>query len=337
MVKIGPTTEYPADLMSRRIAILAFDGISTFHLSVPYTVFGENRADIGIPAYQVSLCAVTPGVIRTSMGLETLVSKGVEEFSGADMVIVPSWRDVDSPIPGELAAALSDAHRNGTVIVGLCLGAFVLAGSGLLDGRSATTHWRWAEKFSQQFPKVTLDSKVLYVDHGDVITSAGTAASLDCCLHLLRKDVGAELANRLAKRLVIPPHRQGSQAQFVEQPVYPKVGTNRVAQTLEWARERLREELNIDTLARQSAMSRRTFTRHFQKMTGMTVVQWLTNQRLFHAQRMLETSELSIEHIALNAGFGTALSMRLAFLNNLNTTPSRYRKEFGRRRPNETA
>lgn len=319
--------------MSRHIAILAFDGISAFHLSVPYTVFGENRRDIGIPGYEISVCALEPGIIRTSMGFEMRVPNGLDGLCDADMVIVPSWHNVDSPSPSRLSDALWDAHRSGTVIVGLCLGAFAVADAGLLNGRTATTHWGWADLFAARFPEVTLDSKVLYIDHGDVVTSAGTAAGLDCCLHLLRKDLGSELASRLAKRLVIPPHRQGGQAQYVEQPSNIRTGTNRIADTLEWVRGRLDEEIDIDRLAKHAAMSRRTFTRHFQKATGMTVIQWLTAQRLFLAQRLLETSDATIEQIASKAGFGTALSLRLAFAKSLNTSPSRYREEFGNMTP----
>lgn len=315
--------------MAKRIAILTFDGISTFHLSIPFTVFGEQRADIAMPAYEVSLFAARPGVIRTSMGLQTQVGNGLDHCRCADIVIIPSWHNVDEPVPPALAQAVADAHARGALIVGLCLGAFVVAAAGLLDGRTATTHWRWAEQFARHYPQVTLDPRVLYIDHGDVVTSAGTAASLDCCLHVLRREAGAELANRLAKRLVTPPHRQGSQAQFVEPPADP-AGKHRLAKTLEWARERLHDDITIDVLARHAAMSRRSFTRHFHKLTGMTVVQWLTGARLFHAQRLLETTDLSIELVAQRAGFGSATSFRLAFLQALNTTPSRYRREFGR-------
>jgi transcriptional regulator GlxA family with amidase domain len=176
---------------------------------------------------------------------------------------------------------------------------------------------------------VTLDSHVLYIDHGDVVTSAGTAAGMDCCLHLLRQDLGAELANRVARRLVIPPHRQGSQAQYVEQPSFGSTGVDRIAKALEWAQARLESNLDIDTLASHAAMSRRTFTRHFQMATGMSFVRWLTGQRLFLAQRLLETTDVPIEQVASRTGFGSALSLRLAFAKALNTTPSQYRREFG--------
>lgn len=314
--------------MIQRIAILAFDGISSFHLAIPYTVFGEDRTEIGLPKFEVTLCALEPWRVRSSMGFEMSVSHNLQAFMDADVVIIPSWTEVDKPAPRELIGALRAAHQAGKIIVGLCLGAFVVAEAGLLDGRKGTTHWAWAESFRKRFPQVTLDPLVLYIDHGDVITSAGTAAGLDCCLHLLRKACGAELANRLARRLVIPPHRQGGQAQYVEQPVQANGGAARISQTLDWARGCLDTELNIDKLASHAAMGRRTFTRHFQKATGMTVLQWLTQQRLYLVQRLLESTDIPIERISGMAGFGSALSLRLAFMKELKTTPNRYRQEF---------
>ncbi|MDY7580033.1 helix-turn-helix domain-containing protein [Herbaspirillum sp. RTI4] len=315
--------------MTKRIALLAFDGISTFHLSIPYAVFGENRQDIGIPAYTISLCAAESGVLRTSMGLEIQIPDGLAALTEADIIIIPSWKDIDSLPPPHLTAALKEAHRRGARIVGLCLGAFLVAEAGLLAGRSATTHWAWAPVFAKRFPSVILDPQVLYIDHGDVVTSAGTAAGLDCCLHLLRQELGAELASRIARRLVIPPHRQGNQAQYVEPSSLANTGADRLAGTLEWAQGMLGEPLDVAMLANHAAMSRRTFTRHFRQATGMGIVQWLTVQRLFAAQRLLETSNASIEHIASATGFRTALSLRLAFAKSLDTTPSQYRREFG--------
>lgn len=317
--------------MSKYIALLAFDGISTFHLSMPYTVFGEDRQSIDLPPYEIVVCGIRPGVIHTSMGLKMDIREGLEALARADFVVIPSWDDVEGASPPELLEALRAAHRRGARIVGLCLGAFPVAEAGLLDGRTGTTHWAWADIFARRFPQVTLDSHVLYIDHGDVITSAGAAAALDCCLHVLRTESGAELANRLARRLVIPPHRQGGQAQYVEQALPGKPGSDRMARTLEWMYAHLEQALDIDGLASHAAMSRRTFTRHFQKATGMSVVQWVRSQRLFMAQRLLETTDEPIEQVAAQAGFGSALSLRLVFMKALNTTPSQYRREFNGR------
>jgi transcriptional regulator GlxA family with amidase domain len=317
--------------MPRRVAVLAFDGISDFHLAVPHAVFGEDRRALGLPPCELIVCAEQPGRVRSAMGLQMDVARGLEGLGEADWVIVPSWHDVERPAPPVLVEALQAAHRRGQTLVGLCLGAFVLADAGLLNGRRATTHWAYASEFARRFPRVALDAQVLYVDHGDVVTSAGTAAGLDCCLHLLRRELGAELANRVARRLVIPPHRQGSQAQYVEQPAAANTGSDRIARTMQWCLGRLHEKLSLDRLAGHAAMSRRTFTRRFQLATGLSVVQWLTAQRLHLARQLLETSEAPVEQVAAQAGFGTVLSLRLAFAKELNTTPGQYRREFGMR------
>jgi transcriptional regulator GlxA family with amidase domain len=203
-----------------RIAVVAFDGISPFHLSVPCLVFGEDRRELGVPRFALQVCAAETGPLRTSAGFSIAAGAGLAALRRCDMVIVPSWRDAAEVAPKELLAALRAAHRRGAQIVGLCLGAFVLAEAGLLEDRTATTHWHWAGEFAARFPHVRLDPEVLYVDEGDVVTSAGTAAGLDCCLHLLRQRCGAEAANRVARRLVVAPHRQGGQAQFIELALY---------------------------------------------------------------------------------------------------------------------
>ncbi len=217
-----------------RIAVLAFDGISDFHLSVPGLVFGGERQDLGVPSFDVGICAPHPGTIRTAMGLEVQAPCGLEAFERADIIIVPSWDLAAGPADETLLEALRAAHRRGARLVGLCLGAFLLAEAGLLSGRPATTHWRWAGAFSERFPAVQLDANVLYVDDGGILTSAGTVAGLDCCLHLLRTLAGSEAVNRLARMLVTPPHRQGNQAQFIEQPVARTQGDTRLTKTLDW-------------------------------------------------------------------------------------------------------
>lgn len=213
-------------------------------------------------------------------------------------------------------------------MVGLCLGSFPLAEAGLLDGKTATTHWEAAETLAKRFLKVKVDSDVLYVAGEDVLTSAGVAAGLDCCLHLLREICGAEVANRMARRLVVAPHRQGGQAQFIERPVPQTHSDNRFSQVLEWITENLEKEHSIDSLAQRAAMSRRNFTRHFRQATGTSVKQWLLGQRLAHAQRMLESGDASIEVVAMEAGFGSALSLRQHFRSAFRTSPSTYRASF---------
>lgn len=312
------------------IAVVAFDGISPFHLSVPCLIFGEYCEGRGIPGFKIQVCGVDDGTLRTSVGFDIAAQYGLEMLRRADIVIVPSWYDDCRPAPHGLLDALRRAHRRGAHIVGLCLGTFVVAEAGLLDGKTATTHWRFAQTLAERYPNVKVDRDVLYVDEGDVLTSAGVAAGLDCCLHLLRQMHGAEAANNVARRLVIAPHRQGGQAQFIEQPLPVSNSDDRLSKVLEWAVRHLDQPHSIDSLAKRAAMSRRSFTRHFKQTTGTTVLQWLLNQRLARAQRMLETSDQTIEVIAQEAGFGSALSLRQHFRVAFNTSPSEYRRQFGR-------
>ncbi len=310
------------------IAVVAFEGISPFHLTVPCVVFAEDRRSIGMPRFDVRVCGVERRRLNTSAGFAIETARGLDGLSDADTVIVPSWRDPKERPPEKLLAALRSAHVRGACVVGLCLGAFVVAEAGLLDGRRATTHWAWAEEFGRRFPQVALDAGALYVDEGDVLTSAGTAAGIDCCLHLVREQLGAEVANRLARRLVVSPHRPGGQAQFIEQPVARDGGGDRLRAALDWAARRIGDPLTLEQLAARSAMSTRTFTRRFRAATGTTFKQWLIDQRLTRARRLLETTDLPVERVATDAGFGTALSMRLHFGASLGTSPLAYRRSF---------
>lgn len=318
----GPVTE------TRNIAVLVFDGVSPFHFSVPLLVFGEDRQELGVPRFQLRVCAAEPGPLRSGVGLSITATCGLRGLLSADVIIVPSWRNVHERPPEEVLQALQRAHRRGATIVGLCLGAFVLAEAGLLDGRSATTHWHWAAEFRARFPQVRLDADVLYVDEGRVLTSAGTAAGLDCCLHLLRRICGPTVANRVARRLVIAPHRAGGQAQFIEEPMARSPAGDRLGKVLAWAVAHLHEPHSIDTLAQRAAMSRRTFTRHFQKATGASVLQWLQQQRLAAACRLLEGGTQSVEDIATAVGFGSAVTLRQQFLRSYGVSPQAYRRQF---------
>lgn len=310
-----------------RVAVVAFDGIRPFHLSVPCAVFGETSDDEASP-FELRVCGVESGELRTQAGFGISARHGLRTLSWADIVVVPSWRNPRETPPAPLLAALRRVHARGAVVVGLCVGAFVLAEAGLLDGRRATTHWRWAKHFAERYPRVQVDPGVLYVDEGNVLTSAGTAAGIDCCLHVLRRRLGAEAANRVARGLVVPPHRQGSQAQYIEQPVSATASAGPLAKTLDWAAHHLDAAHSLDSLAAKALMSRRSFTRHFRQHTGTTVGQWLLGQRLALAQRLLETTAQPVERIAERAGFGSALSMRQHFGLAFNTTPSLYRREF---------
>lgn len=311
-----------------RVAVLAFEGVSLFHLSVPGIVFGVAPAPTGLPRHEVRYCAPTPGKVRCDQGMEIEVPGGLEAMASADLVIVPAWNHPATVAPAVLTDALQQAHARGAQVVGLCLGAFVLGDAGLLNGRRATTHWGCRELFGQRFPQAHFLPDVLYVDDGNVTTSAGTVAAIDCCLHLVRQRHGADVANRVARLLVTPPHRQGGQAQYIEQPVPALASENRLPGVLEWAHENLAQPLSLDTLAEVARMSRRTFTRRFRDATGTTFVKWLAAARIARAQQLLETTELSVESIATEVGLGSALSLRQHFARQLHTSPSAYRQLF---------
>lgn len=307
------------------VAIIAFDGISPFHLSVPCAVLGSSALD---GYFELLICAESPGALTTSAGFGLHVQHGLEALTQADVVVVPSWCSPQAEASADLLAALRAAHERGAKIIGLCVGSFVVAQAGLLDTRRASTHWRAAEVFAQRFPQVTLDADVLYVDEGDVMTSAGTAAGIDCCLHFVRTLLGAEAAARVARHLVVPPHRQGGQAQYIEQPIADSARDDRLADTLNRARKHIDQAHTIDSLAARALMSRRTFTRRFHASTGTTVNRWISEQRLGAAQRLLETSDLPVDQIAARTGFGSAVSLRQHFARTLKTSPQAYRRTF---------
>lgn len=311
-----------------KIGIVVFNDIIPFHLSVPCAVFEKAVDAKGKPLYQLFVCGIESGPLRTNTGFSIVADHPLHKLEEADMVIVPSWSQPEVLPPQELIDALLRAHQRGAKVVGLCMGAFVLAAAGLLDGRPATTHWNWMNDFMRLYPSLKVDQNVLYVDDGDIVTSAGTSASIDCCLHLVRQQCGADIANSVARQLVVPPHRQGGQAQFVEHPVYNTAGGDRFMQALNWASSHLQQALTVEQLADKALMSRRSFTRRFQQVTGTTFTQWLLNQRLSVAQRFLEKTDQPVERIAQEAGFGSALSMRRHFQQQFKTSPSLYRREF---------
>jgi transcriptional regulator GlxA family with amidase domain len=311
-----------------KIAVVAFDRISPFHLAVPCIVFGEERGGIGVPPFDFRVCAAEPHALATSAGFTIAAHHPLDALSEADVVIVPSWRDPAETPPAALLAALRAAHARGAWIVGLCLGSYVLAAAGLLDGRAATTHWAWADDFARRYPRVRLDPNVLYIDDENITTSAGTAAGLDCCLHVLRRLAGSHAANQVARRLVVPPHRQGSQAQFIDEPLPERAHGEKLAGLLDWLRANLHTDHSLDELAARMAMSRRNFTRRFRQTTGTTVGAWLAGQRVALAQRLLEDTDLPIDQIAETCGLRTGATLRQQFAQALKTSPSAYRRAF---------
>jgi transcriptional regulator GlxA family with amidase domain len=308
------------------IAVVAFDHISPFHLSVPCVVFGE--AHPGIPLFDFKVCAAETGSITTTAGFSLGIRHDFSALRAADTIIVPSWRDPAERPPESLLKALVAAQRRGAQVVGLCLGAYVLAEAGLLDGRRATTHWAYAQDFALRYPLISVDADVLYVEDENVLTSAGTAAGIDCCLHMIRQRYGAESANSVARRLVVPPHRQGGQAQFIEQPIPTNARGSRLSELIDWVRSNLNKMHTVDSLADRALMSRRTFTRQFRQLTGMTVVEWLHVERLALTQRLLESSDHSVDAISSLVGFGSPESLRLHFRRTFGVSPVAWRATF---------
>ena len=308
------------------IGVFAFDKISPFHLSVPCVVFGENHP--GMPEFELKVCGLQPGNLTTTAGFDVAVKYGLNDLADCDTIIIPSWHDPKIAPPAELIATLQAANERQVQLVGLCLGAYALAEAGLLTGKNATTHWAYVPDFARRFPNIKVDPNVLYVSEGNLMTSAGTAAGLDCCLELLRKKYGGQAANKVARRLVIPPHRQGGQAQYIEQPIPVTASDSRLSDLIPWVRAHLSEPHNLDSLAQRALMTRRTFTRHFHQLTGTTVIQWLLSERLTHSQHLLEATDLSIEHISERSGFGSPASFRHHFKVAFGISPLLWRQTF---------
>jgi len=310
------------------VAVVVYDRVAVFEMGVPCEVFGIDRSAMGLPNYRVLVCAAEPGPLTTAMGYGIQPLHGLRSMSQADTIVVPSWRDVRETPPEPLLRALRSAYRRGARIASLCAGAFVLAHAGLLDGRRATTHWMYSDALAARFPQVDVDPTVLYVDEGSILTSAGTASGIDLCLHMVRKDHGAEVANAFARRMVVPPHRDGGQAQFVQTPMAAPSDGNHLAATLEWALEHLDEPLTVEQLAAHAHRSPRTFARHFRAETGTTPLRWLLAQRIVAAQRMLETTDEPVAEVAIGCGFGSSAAMRMHFGRVLGTSPASYRRTF---------
>ncbi|MFF3978429.1 GlxA family transcriptional regulator [Streptomyces sp. NPDC055808] len=315
-----------------RVVVLALDGLLPFELGIPQRIFGRAADPVRGPLYEVVTCSVRPpGPVRTDADFAILVENGPEALATADTVVVPASYEL-GPVfeEGVLTPELADALalvRPGTRMVSICTGGYVLAAAGYLDGRPAATHWASAAHFQRIFPAVAVDPEVLFIDDGDVLTSAGVAAGIDLCLHIVRRDHGSAVANDVARRTVVPPHRAGGQSQFIQRPVpEPKLATTTSARA--WALGRLHEPIQLRDLAEQEAMSVRTFTRRFREEVGLSPGQWLTQQRVEHARQLLESSDLSVDAIARAAGFGTATSLRQHLQAALGVPPTAYRRAF---------
>ncbi|MGC4897257.1 transcriptional regulator FtrA [Micromonospora sp. DT31] len=317
--------------MSRpTVAVLAYEGMSVFEIGIVTEVFGLPRPELDLPWYELTICAESPGAVRVVGGAALHTDHGLDAFAAADTLVVPGVPDVHADPSPALTDALRAAHRRGARIVSICSGAFALAGAGLLDGRRATTHWRYADLLARRHPAVRVDADVLYVDDGDVLTGAGSAAGLDLCVHLVRRDHGPTVANAVARRLVVPPHRDGGQAQFIEAPVPGDPGDDRLTASMSWALANLNVPITVDRLARRAHMSTRTYLRHFARATGTTPIRWLIERRVQASLPLLETTTVPIEEIAAMVGFETAVTFRHHFTAGMRTSPSAYRRTFTR-------
>lgn len=314
-----------------RVVVLALTGLLPFELGIPHRIFGRAKDPQGHHLYEIVTCSVRPGPVRTDADFDIHVEHGPEALATADTVVIPASYELgpvyeEGRLTGELAAAL--AHiRPGTRLVSICTGGYVLAAAGFLDNRPATTHWSSAQHFQRLFPSVRVDANVLFIDDGDVLTSAGVAAGIDLCLHIVRRDHGTAVANDVARRTVVPPHRDGGQAQYIERPL-PEARSATTTTARGWALGRLHQPIQLRDMAERESMSVRTFTRRFREEVGVSPGQWLTRQRVERARHLLESTDLSVDQVARDAGFRTAQSMRQHLQAVLGVAPTVYRRTF---------
>ncbi len=323
---------------NRNVVALAYDGLPMFEFSIAIEAFGLSRPEMGPDWYRFAAASIDPPPLRATGGVRLHVDGGLELLDGAGTVVLAGWKGIDVAPQEALLAALRAAHARGARLVSICSGVFALAAAGLLDGKRATTHWRYADKFAAYYPKIAVERDVLYVDEGEILTSAGSAAGIDLCLHIIRRDFGAKAANMVARRMVVPPHREGGQAQYVEQPVPRFDEAARLSPLLESVSKRLADRHSVADLARAAGMSERTFTRRFLATTGHSPGQWILEARLRRAQELLETTEAPVSAVAESCGFSDTGALRRHFLARLGVTPAAYRARFGdqaSRRPAE--
>ena len=317
--------------MTHRVVALAYDQLCTFEFGCVVELFALARPELGIPWYEFAVCAAERGPLRAAGGIEVRVPRGLKLLERADTIVIPGWRSPEEAPPPGLLVALRAAYRRGARLCSICSGVFVLAAAGVLDGRRASTHWRYAERLRLRYPKIRVEANALYVDEGQLLTSAGSAAGLDMLLHLVRRDHGPKIANQVAQRLVIAPHREGGQAQFVPRPV-ARDERGRLARLLDFLRAHLDESHTLAALASRAAMSPRTLQREFALATGQGPHAWLTGERIERAKELLESTRLATAAIAARVGMGSAETLRHHFRRRVGTTPDRYRRRFTRRR-----
>lgn len=311
--------------MLRSVAALVLPHVAPFELGVACEVFGIDRTDTGGPAFDFRLVTPQPGRVPTKLGFELVVEQSLDAAEGVDLLVVPAYGG-DAALDPAALELIRATHARGAWVLSVCSGAFALGRAGLLDGRRCTTHWMYTDQLAARFPAATVDPGVLYVEDRRVVTSAGTAAGVDACLHLVRRELGAGAASAIARRMVVPPHRDGGQAQFIDAPVPQCSGP--LAEVLAWAEQHLADDLSVTVLARRALMSERTFARRFRAEVGTTPAAWVARLRLHRAQELLERTDLSVEEIAQQAGFGAAAALRHHFAQALDTSPQSYRRTF---------
>jgi len=308
------------------VATLIYDGVAPFEFGAICEGFGIDRREDGVPLLDFAVCGPAAGPVRTSLGFTVEAPHGLDRLAEADLIAIPAMRRGD-PLPSHVAEALWAAYDRGARLLTACSGAFALGEAGLLDGRECTTHWKYTDELQERYPASTVIPEVLYVDSGQVVTSAGTAAALDACLHIWRQEYGAAVASAVARRMVVPPQRDGGQAQFIARPV-PEVDAETLGPLLDWIQENLHEELDVDRLARKALMSPRTFARRFRAETGTTPYSWITGQRVRRAEELLEQTDRPVEWIAGEVGFGNAAALRHHFTRIRGLSPQAYRRSF---------
>jgi transcriptional regulator GlxA family with amidase domain len=312
----------------RNVVAVVGERAAAFELGLVCQVFGLDRSDDGLPCYDFAVCGPRPGRVPTTSGFDIVATHGLDRLASADLITVPAWPDLDRPVPPPLRDALHRAVAGGTRLLSICTGAFLLAAAGLLDGRRATTHWQFTDRFARRYPLVRVEGDVLYVADGPVLTSAGAAAGIDACLHLVRAEFGTATANALARRMVVPAHRAGGQAQYVELPVPDTATGPGLADVIDWAVTNLHRPLTVDVLAARALVSPRTFARRFRAATGTTPHRWLIDQRLRRAEELLESSDLPIATVAARVGFGSADTLRHHFAARRGVGPLAHRRTF---------
>ncbi len=311
-----------------KVVALAYEGLCTFEFGIVVELFGLPRPELD-HWYSFEVCGLESGSLHATGGVSVLPRRGLKGLLDADTIIIPGWRNPDEMPPPRLIRMLIAAHEKGVRLVSICSGIFVLAATGLLNGRRATTHWRYVQKLGSAFPAIRLQPDVLYVDEGDILTSAGSAAGIDLCLHIIRKDFGTLTANKVARRLVVSPHREGGQAQFIEKPVDGQASPW-LSPLLDWSQERLHNGITVAQLANRAGVSKRTLSRRFVETTGTSPLDWITALRVRRAKDLLETTMLSMEEIADRCGFGSAATLRHLFRARVKLSPNVYRARFRR-------